>query len=79
MSSDLDRQIEKLKRCEALTEEEVKRLCVLASEMLVDESNVQHVDTPVTLCGDIQGQFYDLLGSVQTRWRVPEDRLFVHG
>ncbi|KAG6387461.1 hypothetical protein SASPL_152651 [Salvia splendens] len=58
--SDLDRQIEQLKRCEPLTEYQVKDLCLKAVEILVEESNVQRVDAPVTICGDIHGQFYDM-------------------
>ncbi|ELR25535.1 Serine/threonine protein phosphatase, putative [Acanthamoeba castellanii str. Neff] len=58
--SDLDRQIEQLKRCEIIKESEVKALCAKAREILVEESNVQSVDSPVTICGDIHGQFYDL-------------------
>jgi len=38
----------------------VKILCDKAREILIEESNVQRVDTPVTICGDIHGQFYDL-------------------
>lgn len=59
--SDLDQQIERLKKCEYLKESEVKALCDKAREILIDESNVQRVDAPVTICGDIHGQFYDLL------------------
>ncbi|CAA2969748.1 serine threonine- phosphatase PP-X isozyme 2 isoform X2 [Olea europaea subsp. europaea] len=46
--SDLDRQIEQLKMCEPLKESEVKALCLKAMEILVEESNVQRVDAPVT-------------------------------
>lgn len=47
---DLDAWIEKLKRCEYLKEAEVKMLCDKALEILVEESNVQRVDSPVTIC-----------------------------
>ncbi|CAM0141587.1 phosphoprotein phosphatase PP4 catalytic subunit [Umbelopsis sp. WA50703] len=59
-SSDLDRQIEQLRQCEIITENEVKILCQKAREILAEESNVQKIDAPVTICGDIHGQFYDL-------------------
>ena len=48
-SSSLDSQIERLKRCEHLRENEVKALCLRAREILVDEGNVQRVDAPVTV------------------------------
>lgn len=47
--SDLDRQIEQLKRCEIIRETEVKALCAKAREILVEEGNVQRVDSPVTV------------------------------
>ena len=50
-SSSLDSQIERLKRCEYLRENEVKALCLRAREILVDEGNVQRVDAPVTVSG----------------------------
>ncbi|KAJ3005004.1 Serine/threonine-protein phosphatase 4 catalytic subunit [Thoreauomyces humboldtii] len=63
-NTDLDRyrfqQIEQLRRCEIIKESEVKDLCDKAREILAEESNVQSVDAPVTICGDIHGQFYDL-------------------
>ena len=51
-NSCLDEQIERLKRCEYLREGEVKALCLRAREILVDESNVQRVDAPVTVRGE---------------------------
>lgn len=49
MGSDLDEQIEKLKRCDLIKESEVKALCAKAREILVEEANVQRVDLPVTV------------------------------
>lgn len=46
---DPSRQISQLIRCETITEEEVKRLCIKAREILIEEANVQVVDSPVTV------------------------------
>lgn len=56
----IDRQIEQLKRCEFIKESEVRDLCNLAKDILIEESNIQTIYTPITICGDIHGQFYDL-------------------
>jgi hypothetical protein len=56
----IDRMIEQLWKCEYIKESNVKALCIKARELLVEESNVQRVAAPVTVCGDIHGQFYDL-------------------
>lgn len=43
------RQIEQLTRCQPISEEQVKRLCLMAREILIEEGNVQVVDSPVTV------------------------------
>lgn len=77
--SDLDRQIEQLKRCEIIKENEVKALCAKAREILVEEGNVQRVDSPVTVCGDIHGQFYDLKELFKVGGDVPETNYLFMG
>ncbi|CAH0477211.1 unnamed protein product [Peronospora belbahrii] len=78
-SSELDQQIEQLKRCEYLKESEVKALCQKAREILVDESNVQRIDAPVTICGDIHGQFYDLKELFNVGGECPETNYLFMG
>ena len=56
----LDEKIALLFQCKPLPETDIKELCSKAKEILVNEANVQGVKAPVTICGDIHGQFHDL-------------------
>ncbi len=69
--SQLDKQIEQLRKGVIISEQEVKQLCAKAREILVEEGNVQRVDSPVTICGDIHGQFYDLLELFKNGGDIP--------
>lgn len=60
-SLDIDRCIAQLTECKHLSELELRQLCDLAKEVLSVESNVQPVRCPVTISGDIHGQFHDLM------------------
>lgn len=57
----VDEYIDTLKSGECIAENAVKKLCSTVTELLLEESNVQPVCSPVTIVGDIHGQFYDLL------------------
>jgi len=58
---DLDSCIERVCNCELLTEEEVVKLCFRFKEILMDTPNMPAVRSPVTVVGDIHGQFADLM------------------
>jgi len=76
---ELDSQIERLMRCEQLTEGEVKILCCKAKEILIQEGNVQSIDAPVTICGDIHGQFYDLMELFRVGGHIPDTNYLFMG
>jgi hypothetical protein len=44
-----------------LAESVIEAICAKTKELLMQESNVVHVQAPVTVVGDIHGQFYDLI------------------
>ena len=68
-----------MKTCEALEEEELKALCEHVKEILVEESNVQPVNSPVTVCGDIHGQFQDLLELFRIGGNCPDTNYLFMG
>lgn len=61
MTYDPDAYIAHLRQCKHLPEADMKLLCDRVRSLLLEESNIQPVFAPVTICGDIHGQFWDLL------------------
>ncbi|ETN62748.1 serine/threonine-protein phosphatase PP-V [Anopheles darlingi] len=79
MANELDHWIEIAKECKYLPENDLKKLCDIVCELLMEESNVHPVSTPVTVCGDIHGQFYDLEELFRTGGHVPDTNYIFMG
>ncbi|KDR78136.1 hypothetical protein GALMADRAFT_94662 [Galerina marginata CBS 339.88] len=69
---DADKWIEQLRLCKHLPEPDMKKLCDRVRNFLLEESNIQPVSSPVTICGDIHGQFWDLLELLRKGGEVPQ-------
>ena len=50
-----------------------------AREVFVNEGNVQPVDAPVTICGDVHGQFYDLVELFRMGGELPDTNYLFMG
>ena len=66
-----DEWLETLKQGKCLPESELFSLCEKVKSILMEENNVQPVNSPVIVCGDIHGQFYDLLELFRTGGEIP--------
>jgi serine/threonine-protein phosphatase 2A catalytic subunit len=55
-----------------LPEADVKRLCDTVKDILATEENVRNVSCPLTIVGDLHGQFLDLLEIFEAMGRAPE-------
>ena len=77
--SEVDKWIEMLKDGNCISENALKQLCIMAKDILMEEANVQPVAAPVTICGDIHGQFNDLLKLLQTGGDVPNTNYIFMG
>lgn len=62
-----------------IPETQVRELCHKARELLIEEGNVVSVDAPVTICGDIHGQFHDLMELFRVGGDVPDTNYLFMG
>ena len=53
---DIDQHLEKLESSKyCLPERQLRLICERVKELLAEESNVQPVNSPVNICGDVHG------------------------
>jgi serine/threonine-protein phosphatase 6 catalytic subunit len=74
-----DKWLDQIKEGKCLTEHDVKILCDKLKEILCEESNVQPVDAPVIVCGDIHGQFFDLKNIFEKGGAIPQKKYLFLG
>ena len=71
---DIGKCIERVKSAKLLNEKELRAVCIKVKEILGEESNVEPVTTPITVCGDLHGQFYDVLELLKIGGPLPGTR-----
>lgn len=75
---DLDDWISRLMSARDITTRDIlperllKIACQKLKELLIEENNVQPVHLPVVICGDIHGQFFDLLELFNIGGKIPD-------
>mmetsp|Transcript_6277 Transcript_6277/g.9123 ORF Transcript_6277/g.9123 Transcript_6277/m.9123 type:complete len:307 (-) Transcript_6277:29-949(-) len=73
MSFNLDALLSHMKKTqEPLEEATMKKLCRYVRDILIEESNVPNISAPVNVCGDIHGQFHDLLSLFEEGGEIPD-------
>ncbi|KAI9010654.1 Metallo-dependent phosphatase-like protein [Hyaloraphidium curvatum] len=72
MSGNLDQWLATIRKGQYLPEQDMKRLCEMVKEILIEESNVHYVYSPVTVCGDVHGQFHDVVELFRVGGEVPD-------
>ena len=74
-----DKWIDQLKNLKCLSEDDVEQLFEKAKEIFLEESNVQYVNAPVIICGDIRGQMYNLLEIFKKCGEISNNRFIFLG
>lgn len=75
----LDNLLLKLFKCQLPSEDDILSLIAMAKESFMKLPNVVGVNSPVVVCGDIHGQFHDLLELFKVTGLPPASKLLFLG
>ncbi|AAK39828.1 serine/threonine protein phosphatase type 1 alpha (nucleomorph) [Guillardia theta] len=62
-----------------LTEKEIGKLCYLSRKVFNNENSMLYLNSPIKICGDIHGQFYDLLRLFEFNGYPPTEKYLFLG
>ncbi|KAJ6248453.1 serine/threonine-protein phosphatase pp2a-related [Anaeramoeba flamelloides] len=75
----LEAQITEIMQFELLNETELIQLCEKAKEIFMKEKNVINIESPLTVVGDLHGQFDDLLQIFNEEGFLPDNKYLFLG
>ena len=78
-SFDCDKYLEKARKGEKLEEAVIKVICEKVKEIFAAEKNVCVLKSPITLVGDIHGQFEDMMLMFQVGGEIPDTNYLFMG
>ena len=61
---------------DAIPPDQIFRMCKLVNQIFVQEATVMSLQTPIAICGDIHGQFFDLIKIFEIA-KTPKDTQFL--
>lgn len=67
---------DRLKGGDMLNEQEIEIICAKVIEIFINEPNIVSIPSPAQVCGDIHGQFFDLL-NIFKLYGYPSSRRYV--
>ncbi|KAK8891933.1 hypothetical protein M9Y10_029155 [Tritrichomonas musculus] len=76
---DLDDLISKVKEGKEITADDIDSLCKISIDVLQEEDNVIHINSPLTVCGDVHGDFDNVLSIFDIFGDAPEGRYLFLG
>lgn len=69
----------KLPQKQILSENEIKGLCIKARDIFLSQPNLLELEAPIKICGDIHGQFSDLIRLFESGGSPPESNYLFLG
>ena len=75
----IDSCLERLFEGKLIDEDEVKTICEKIVEIFDQEKTVLTLTSPITICGDIHGQYYDLKKLFETGGNCPDTKYLFMG
>ncbi|OHT07309.1 Serine/threonine-protein phosphatase ppe1 [Tritrichomonas foetus] len=76
---DVDQFIEKVRKHQPILETDLVQLFQMAAEVLYKEGTLISLQTPITVCGDVHGQFYDVLELFNVGGQPPDTKYLFLG
>lgn len=70
--TNIDRIIDNILNLTLIPEDALRILCDKCKEILLNEPNVIKIDFPVTVCGDLHGQFFDVKEVFNIGGKLPD-------